>query len=406
MDFNDTPEEAAYRSKVRTWLKNAAPAHELNLLDDRLSDDDITSSGRAWQACKADAGYGAILWPKDVGGAAGTIVEHIIFREEESKYSLPLGNFTMLGLLMAIPTLLAHGTKGQLETFAQRTLKGELLWCQLFSEPSAGTDLAGLRTRAIKDGDDWIINGQKVWNSWAHKADYGILIARTDPTVSKHKGLTFFICDMKAQGVETRPIRQISGRSEFNEVFLTDVRIPDSMRVGEVGGGWGVTMTTLMNERANSGGRRDDQLDISRLIKLAQEVETSEGRAIDDKANREKLARFYSREHGLKYFMYRMSTKLSHGEQPGPEAALSKYVHGKLLQGMAQMGLELKDYQGIISSDNNAILHDSFLWSIVVRVAGGTDEVVLNQVGERVLGMPPEIRVDKDIPFNELPSGK
>lgn len=410
MDFNDTPEEAAYRAQVQAWLKENAPAHEINLLDDSLTDDEIMDRGMAWQARKADAGYGAILWPKEYGGAAGTIVQHIIFHDEQSKYALPIGNFSGCGTGLAIPTMMAHGTKEQLDTYAPPTLRGELRWCQLFSEPSAGSDLAGLRTRAVKDGDHWVVNGQKVWNSWAHKADLGILIVRTDPSVPKHKGLTYFIVDMNTPGIEVRPIRQISGRSEFSEVFFTDVRIPDSMRIGELGDGWRVTMTTLMNERANSGGGRDEHVSVSRLMKLAREIETGNGRAIEDSATREKIARFYGREQGLKYFKYRMSTKLSHGEQPGPEAAISKYIHGKLLQNMAQMGLELKDYQGLIGGDDgpadNAMLHDSFLWSIVMRVAGGTDEVVLNQVGERVLGMPAEIRVDKDIPFNELPSGK
>ncbi|MFP5468836.1 MAG: acyl-CoA dehydrogenase family protein, partial [Alphaproteobacteria bacterium] len=230
MDFEDTPEEAAYRAQVRGWL-------EANALSIPPGTRVGVTESKAWQKVKAAAGYAAITWPKEYGGMGGTSMQNVIYGQEESQYNLP-GNVFLIGLGMAMPMLMVHGTPEQRERYIRPALYGEDIWCQLFSEPGAGSDLAGVRSRAERDGNDWIVNGQKIWTSGAHYSDFGILVVRTDPTVPKHKGLSFFLVDMKSPGIRVERIRQISGQSHFNEVFLENVRIPDSMRVGAVGDGW------------------------------------------------------------------------------------------------------------------------------------------------------------------------
>ncbi|MDX1385124.1 MAG: acyl-CoA dehydrogenase family protein, partial [Thermoanaerobaculia bacterium] len=256
MDFHDSPEQAAFRSEVRTWLDANAPKLEgagASMFTARAREDDYVAEAKAWQAKKAGAGFAVIHWPEQFGGRGGSPIETIIYREEEAAYDVPRGVFD-IGLGMCGPVLMAYADDETKARYLPRMARGEDVWCQLFSEPVAGSDLAGLRTRAERDGDDWIVNGQKVWTSGAHYSKYGILVTRHDPSVPKHKGLTFFWLDMESEGVEVKPIRQISGGSNFNEVFFTNVRIPDSQRLGEVGEGWQVSLTTLMNERLAVGG--------------------------------------------------------------------------------------------------------------------------------------------------------
>jgi alkylation response protein AidB-like acyl-CoA dehydrogenase len=351
------------------------------------------AKARAWQGKKATQGYAAIRWPKAQGGLEGTPMQEVIFQDEESRYDLPVGPFVTIGTQLAVPTLRAHGTPEQIEEFTQPTLNGELLWCQLFSEPSAGSDLANLRTRAVKDGDHWVINGQKVWTSWAHVADWGILIARTDPEATKHKGLSFFIVDMRAAGIEVRPIQQISGVSEFNEVFLTDLRIPDRYRVGAVGDGWKCAMTTLMNERVNVGGESQALPDVREL------VEQAAAHADGNSQDRFKMAQLLTQEMGLRYFRFRLLTSLSKGETPGPIAGMSKLVYANTLQQLSAMALDATGLEGLQSGGEK--FQHGYEWAAALRIAGGTDEILRNQIAERVLGMPGEIRVDKNLPFSQ-----
>ena len=231
MDFNDNAEEAAFRRKAREWLAANAPAHELphNTV---LSDSEQVSRAKAWQRCLYDAGYAGITFPKALGGRGGSAMEALIFRDEEAVYRLPKGPYISIGLGMAIQVIAKHGSDEQRARLIEPTLRGDLTWCQLFSEPAAGSDLANLRTKAVRDGDDWIVNGQKLWSSWAHEADWGILVARTDPSLPKHKGLTFFVVPMASPGIDIRPIKQISGAADFNETFFSDVRIADANRIG------------------------------------------------------------------------------------------------------------------------------------------------------------------------------
>ena len=398
MDFNDTPQEAAFRAEVRAWLEvNAAEYRKP--LPANLTAQEYSQLGRAWQKKKAAVGYGSIMWSKEHGGLDGTPIQEVIFLEEEAKYHVPVGPFVGIGVNLAVPTIRAHGTPEQIEKFARPTLLGEICWCQMFSEPAAGSDLAGLRTRAIKDGDDWIVNGQKVWTSWAHTADWAILIARTDPEVAKHKGLTFFVVDMKTPGIEVRPIRQISGESEFNEVFLTDVRIPDANRLGKVGDGWKCAMTTLMNERSSSGAEKWYP-DAHTLVDLLKQDLPGAS------AYRTEIAQLYAREQGLKYFKCRQLTSLGKGQTPGPIAAMGKLVYANNLQDGSAIGLDL--LATATSAEDKELrknFEEGYVWASAMRIAGGADEILRNQISERVLGMPGDIRVDKDVPFSKIPIG-
>jgi len=409
MDFNDSPEEAAFRAEAKTWLDKNAKSFEHKGGNDtsKLSEAEQLKLAKEWQKKKAEAGYAAITWPKEFGGLGGTPIQSVIYNQEEAKYDVPRGFFA-IGLGMCIPTMMAYATKEQLERFVEPALMGEEIWCQLFSEPSAGSDVAGLKTRCVQDGDDWVINGQKVWTSGAHYSDYGILVARSDPKVPKHKGLTFFFLDMKSPGVEVRPIKQISGASNFNEVYFTDVRIPDSQRLGAIGEGWKVALTTLMHERLAIGGGSGG-VDIREMMELAQSIDLEDGPAIADSAVREKIADWYVRSKGLQYTRYRTLTALSKGQVPGPESSIGKVVGAPKLQELASFGMEMEDMGGILTDHADAPLdaamQESFLWAPGIRIAGGTDEILRNIISERVLGLPGDIRVDKDGPFDELPSG-
>jgi alkylation response protein AidB-like acyl-CoA dehydrogenase len=282
---------------------------------------------------------------------------------------------------------------------------GEDIWCQLFSEPGAGSDLANLRTRCEKDGDDWIINGQKIWTSGAHYCDWGILVTRSDPTVAKHKGLTFFFLDMKSPGVEVRPIKQISGDSNFNEVYFTDVRIPDSQRLGAVGDGWTVSLTTLMNERLAVGDAGGS--DVPHLMELLGKLEIDGAPALENAAVREKVANWYCQMSGLQNTKYRVMSALSRGQTPGPESSITKIVSANKMLDIGSFGIDLMDMGGILVDRDgdeleSRVFQGSFMGGPGYRIAGGTDEVLRNIIAERVLGMPQDVRVDKGIPYNEI----
>lgn len=402
MDFNDTPEEAAFRSEIKGWLARHAPAHVIPqgvTLDDR----EEVERGKAWQRAVYDGGYAGISFPKALGGRGGSVIEAVVFAEEEARYHLPKGPYIGIGLGMAIAAIAKHGTDAQRQKFIEPTLRGELTWCQLFSEPSAGSDLANLRTRAVKDGDDWIINGQKVWSSWAHRSDWGILVVRTDPSVPKHKGLTFFVVDMASSGIDIRPIRQISGASDFNETFFTDVRIPDSCRIGGVGEGWAVCMTVLMGERLGSGSQKAQ---VGPLIDYAASTPGPNGGvALDSGSVRLALAQALAEEQGAKYLEARLRTMVSRGENPGALAGMIKMSYASRLQKTSALAMELRGMDAIAPAADDTLtraIHHDYIWSTVMRIAGGADEVLKNQIAERVLGMPGEIRMDKNVPFDQL----
>jgi alkylation response protein AidB-like acyl-CoA dehydrogenase len=406
MDFNDTKEEADFRLEVKSWLKeNASKGEKVGGRYDAIDvQEDALSRARDWQAKKAEAGYAAITWPKEFGGLGGTAIQSVIYSQEEAKYNVPTGFFE-IGLGMCIPTMMAWATKEQNERFVKPALYGEEVWCQLFSEPSAGSDVAGVRTKAEKDGDDWIINGQKVWTSGAHYSDFGILVVRHDPDAEKHKGLTFFFLDMKSPGIEVRPIKQITGTSNFNEVYFNDVVIPDSQRLGEIGDGWKVAITTLMNERLAVGDANG--VDVEDAFKLAKKQDDEGDTLINDGSVRDSIADWYCEAKGLSNTKLRTMSALSKGETPGPEASITKIVSANKLQSIGNFGIDSMDMAGMLRSDEGVSrsFQNAWLGAPGLRIAGGTDEILKNIIAERILGLPQDPRADKGVAFKDIPSG-
>ena len=409
MNFDDTPDEAAFRAEARKWIDANAPKQ----LEAELSKPSASAAGerdgmlalsKAWQKKKADAGWACLHWPKDYGGRGATPIERVIWQQEEGIYD-KLSRPFAIGQGMCGPTVMAYASEEQKQKYLPPLASGETVWCQLFSEPAGGSDVAGLRTRAEKDGDDWIVNGQKIWTSGAHYSDYGILITRTDPNVPKHKGLTMFFLDMKSPGVEVKPIKQANGMQEFNEVFFTNVRIPDAQRLGAVNDGWNVSLTTLMNERMSIGARV--ATGFPEMFEFCSNLMLEEGPAIDDPAVRSKLAQWAVKNSGLTYTSYRSISALSKGERPGPENSIGKLVSGAMLQDIAMAAMDLQGAAGALShgdADAAGQFQAMVLSSPAMRIAGGTDEILRNIIAERVLGLPGDIRVDKDVPFNKVPT--
>jgi len=404
MDFNDSPDEAQYREEVRAWLAANAPKP---VTGRSTRHKDLMAEAKAWQAKKASAGYAQITWPKAWGGAGGTPIQQVIFSQEESKLGVGYG-FFQIGLGMCVPTLMTFADQATKDRFGGPALRGEEIWCQLFSEPAGGSDVAGLRTRAVRDGDEWVINGQKVWTTGAHYSDYGILLTRTNPDVPKHKGLTMFWIDMHDPAVEVRPIHQMSGQSDFNEVYFTDLRVKDSQRIGAVDDGWKVALVTLMNERLAVGGSSGPNY--TEIMELARTIMDGEEAALKNNAFREKLADWFVLAEGLKLTRFRTMTALSRGETPGPESSIGKIISANQLQDLTHAAMDLEDQFGIISDPRIAPMEAAFqqsaMWAPGLRIAGGTDEILKNIIAERVLGLPGDVRVDKDVAFKDAPAGR
>jgi alkylation response protein AidB-like acyl-CoA dehydrogenase len=401
MNFEDTAEEATYRAQVKAWLSANAGSLETQ---EHGSRGESVAAAKAWQALKYNAGYVGITWPKAVGGQGGNAMQQIIFNQEESKFDAPTGLYA-IGLGMCIPTVFTHGLSPDIAArYVPKAMKGEEIWCQLFSEPASGSDLAGARTRAEKDGDEWVINGQKVWTSGAHLSDFGIVVTRTDPSMPKHKGLTMFIVDMKAPGVDVRPIKQMSGGSEFNEVFFTDVRVHDSHRLGAVNDGWKVSLTTLMHERLAVGGKPASAPGVQEMIELAKAIDLEEGNALQQSHVRQKIAEAYINDRGIALTRMRTISALSSGRTPGPESSISKIVVANTMQDMGAFAADLCESAGMMTGadlPHLARFQGSYIGAAGLRIAGGTDEILRNIIAERVLGLPGDIRPDKDIPFSE-----
>jgi acyl-CoA dehydrogenase len=413
MDFEDTPTEAAFRKEVRAWIDANAPKH----LEDELkrasfgsngiASEDPIAAGKAWQKKKAEAGWACLHWPKEYGGAARTPIERVIWGQEEGPFAALTGVFT-IGHGMCGPTVMAWASEEHKRKLLPPLASGEHIWCQLFSEPASGSDLAGLRTRAVKADDgsgDWIINGQKIWTSGAQYSDWGLLITRTNPDVPKHKGLTMFFLSMKSPGVDVRPIKQANGASSFNEVYFTDVRIPDSQRLGEVGQGWEVSLTTLMNERLSIGSGMSTGF--PELFRFCMDAEIDGKPAVEDSAVRSRLAQIAVKQSGLKYTGMRAISALSKGETPGPENSIGKLVAGATMQDLAIFALDLQGESGVLwneDSPQQGRFQAMLMRSPATRIEGGSDEILRNIIGERVLGLPGDIRVDKDVPFKDIPT--
>jgi alkylation response protein AidB-like acyl-CoA dehydrogenase len=377
-----------------------------------LADHDVTGDRLAFLRARFDAGLAWIAFPQGLGGlgapAALQPVADDAFAAAGAPDNEPLR--IGIGLGMAAPTILRHGTDAQRERYLRPLWTGEEVWCQLFSEPGAGSDLAALATRATRDGDGWVVDGQKVWTSMAHEARWGILLARTDPDVPKHRGITYFICDMRAPGVEVRPLRQITGEAEFNEVFLTGVRLPDTLRLGEVGEGWRVARTTLMNERVAIGGRA-----VPREYGMIGAVAKTwrERPELRTPGQHDTLLRLWVAAEVARLAAQRLREQLAAG-QPGPEGSATKFAYARLNQEISGFELELLGEEGLYYDDwtmRRPTVVDwqrrspgyRYLRAKGNSIEGGTSEILANVIAERVLGLPPEIRVDVDVPWKELP---
>lgn len=396
-----------YRAKAAAWLrKNAAEYRQ----PATYTDEELVTQSKQWAQRKYDAGYSAIAYPRSAGGAGGTVEEAAIFAAEEAAYHVPTFTGIHIGFGMAMGTIRKHGTEEQLHRFGTITHNGDVTWCQMFSEPAAGSDLAALRTRAVWDGQRWILNGQKVWSSWAHHADYGVLLARHDPALPKHKGLTMFICDLRAPGVEVRPIRQINGKSEFCEIFLTDVAIDDALRIGAPGEGWAAAMTLLSIERNHAKSEPvDDGLgnpnSVISMLARARATAAGSGEREIDVGFCAQLAQFYVEEQGLKHFGGIVRETMAKTGSPPTTLPVMKIINARKLQRSNAFLMDIYGYAGLFAETHadQSEVFQRYLWGGARRISGGAEEVMKNQLAERALDMPGDIRADKDVPFEKIP---
>jgi alkylation response protein AidB-like acyl-CoA dehydrogenase len=402
MDFDDSPDEAAYRARVRELLEeHAGEVLHLDIgqeaVDARRQEPEL----RRTQRVLADAGLVGVTWPREYGGQGGTLVQQAIVGQELARARVP-ALINHIGIGMCGPTVIAHGSQEQRDRYLARLLRADDVWCQLFSEPASGSDLAALRTTAVRDGEDWVVNGQKVWTTLAHVADHGILLTRTDPDRPKHAGLTMFVVDMHAPGVTVRPLRQMGGQADFNEVFFDDVRIPDAERLGEPGEGWRVALTTLMNERVAIGGAGGDiGVPVEAFARHARE--RLPALAPDRQVlARQAVGRAVVAALAARYTGYRRLTVIGQGGLPGPEASAGKLAATEAARLVADAGVRLLGDDAVLAgaADGDDRWQRTQAWLPGIAIAGGTDQVLRNILGERVLGLPPEPRSDKSAPFS------
>jgi alkylation response protein AidB-like acyl-CoA dehydrogenase len=397
MDFRDTADEAAFRAKLRDWLSRNLPEGWGTGGYHEPRGPDRVAFLKDWSRRLYDGGYIGLTWPKAYGGHEAPMSHQAILLEELGRVESP-EHVGVIGLGMAGPTILAHGTEAQKDRFLTPILTGQEVWCQGFSEPGSGSDLASLQTKALPDGDGgWLVSGQKVWSSFAHIADFCILLARTDGSGSKHQGLTYFLMDMRAQGVEVRPIRQLTGDSEFNEIFMSDVRIPEDMVLGPVGQGWAVAITTLMNERANIGFMLASRTEVAfrRLVALAGATPRrgGPGTMADDPLTRDRLARLWGDVQALRFTIYRSFSAFLKTGMPGPEGSIAKLFWSDLAQRLTKSALDIEGAFAMLGAGSDHSVADGRWQTLQLRsrgnsIEGGTSEILRSIVAERVLGLP------------------
>ncbi len=397
MDLNDSPDQAEYRAKVRAWLEEHKDEAPVLRGGGAIEDEEAAIvAHRAWQRQLAEAGFVGLTWPKEYGGQGLGPLEQVISNQEIARAGVP-GIIDAIGVGMLGPTIIAHGTEEQKQRYLAPMLHADEVWCQLFSEPAAGSDLAGIQSRAVlQDDGSWKLNGQKVWTTNAQFASFGLLLARTDPDVPKHKGLTMFIVPMDAEGVTVRGLRQITGDAEFNEVFFDDVTLDEEFVVGPVNGGWGTALTTLMFERLTIGGGSEGMG--YRADRFARAIAADDAAAADPEV-RQRFGELATDLLALRFTGYRILTALERGQIPGPEAGMGKVT---VVTAAIAAGDLIADVLGpdALDEDDEWSYLISFLPGL--KSAGGTEEILRNTVGERVLGLPPEPRLDTGIPFSEL----
>jgi alkylation response protein AidB-like acyl-CoA dehydrogenase len=392
-----------FRAAARSWLAANVPLHSGDhnpaaIFTEVADEQAHLAEARRYQALLFDEGWAGITWPEEHGGRGLTPLHQVVWVQEAAPYDLPTGLFS-IGIDMGGPTILAWGDEGQKRRWLRPMLRGDEIWCQLFSEPNAGSDVASVQTRAMRDGDEWVVNGQKTWTSGAQFSRWGMLLARTDGSASKHEGLTYFVIDMDQPGVEVRPLRQMTGGANFNEVFFTDARVGADQIIGSPGMGWSVALTTLMNERASIGGLGglSGAAGNAALRRLLAEVEARTGNAPNhDPVNRMRLADIAIRIRVLEYQAGRIIGRLARGEIPTAEGSVAKLMLTDLLERIGNFGVDAPGALGMLNGPDAVAEGQwalAFLGYPGLRIAGGTDEIMRNIVGERVLGLPREPRV-------------
>ena len=396
MDLALSEAELAFRDDVRVWLVDNLPeGWGLTGYREPQSFEEKLEFAKGWERTLADAGWAGISWPKEYGGRGATLMEKVVFHEEMARARAPQLSVNFVGINLAGPTIMAHGTEEQKRRYLPPILTMEEIWCQGFSEPNAGSDLASVQTRAELRGDRFVVNGQKVWTSFAHVARWCILLTRTDAAESAHAGLTYLIVDMQSPGIEVRPLRQITGDAEFNEMYFTEVRVPRANLLGEVGGGWRVAMTTLMHERATLGVGLQVQLRIAldELRALSRTILVDGLPRSADPLVRQRIAQLVIEVEAMRINGLRGLTRMLQGEQPGPEGSVNKLMWSELNQRIAETALELLGPYGTLAEGEQRSPHSGrwaygYLRSRANSIEGGTSEVLRNILAERVLGLP------------------
>ncbi|MGE0825853.1 MAG: acyl-CoA dehydrogenase [Candidatus Binatia bacterium] len=394
MNFSFSPEEERFRLELRGWLQTHLPAGWGTPAYKAPKGTERIEFLRQWQRQLHDGGYLGLSWPKEYGGRGASMIELAIFNEEMARVEAP-GPLNVLGLSMAGPTIIVHGTEQQKQRYLRKILNCEEIWCQGFSEPGSGSDVASIRTKAELRGDEFIVNGQKVWTSLAQIADWCMLLVRTDPDAPKHRGLSYILVDMKSPGVTVRPLRQMTGESEFNEVFFEEVHVPRANLVGELHNGWGVALTTLMNERgtASFGTQARFRIIYENLVELARKSQVNGQEATHDPGIRQQLAQHLIDVEILKHNCYRNFTRLLRGETPGPEGSILKLWWSELNQRMQETAMQLEGSYGQLMRESLWAIESGrwqyhFLRSRGNTIEAGTSEIQRNIIAERVLKMP------------------
>jgi alkylation response protein AidB-like acyl-CoA dehydrogenase len=375
MDLTPSPQEQAFRDELRAWLAANHPGPE--------PDGDVAGFEfrRAWQRRLHEDGWAGVSWPKEYGGRGATLVEQAIYNEELARAQAP-STVNVLGLAMGGPTVIAHGTEEQKRRYLEPILSADEIWCQGFSEPEAGSDLASLKTRAVRDGDEWVVTGQKVWTTLAHHAKWCMLVARTDAEAPRHKGLTYFLMDMEQDAIQVRPLRQITGEAEFNELFIEEARIPHENILGGQGNGWAVAITTLMHERATLAFGLQIRVKIT-LAELLEEARESGAAA--DPVIRDRLAQLYIETEVLRLNALRGLSAIMRTGVPGPEGSLGKWQWADVNQALTELAIELRGGRAVLDDERWTY---RFLRARANSIEGGTTEILKNIVAERVLGLP------------------
>ncbi len=394
MDLSFSEEEERFRQRVRDFMQANLPEGWGTAAYRQAAAEDVTALARDWTRRLHQAGFLGMAWPKEYGGQGASQIELAIFNEEAARFRAP-NPINGVGLILAGPTIMAHGTDEQKKRFLPKILSGEELWCQGFSEPNAGSDLASLRTRAELVGDEFIVNGQKCWTTMAQDADWCILMVRTDPTAPKHRGISYLLVDMKSPGVTVRPLKQMTGGHEFNEMFFDNVRVPRQNLLGELNGGWRVGVTTLMNERGTSAFAvwLRYRITFDELVEMARSRSRKGGSATQDPVIRQQLAQIYVDLEGLRYISYRTFSQILKGGTPGPEGSISKVVWSELNQRLNELAINLQGPAAQLVRKSPHAIDDgrwqfTFLRSRANTIEAGTSEIQRNIIAQRVLGLP------------------